>query len=435
MQGSAMVIDVAGDSVMSIKNTDIHPVHAVQQSASTILVLNQDVTEAGTGESLGTTSCLVANPPPPSPAQFIYDVCPSLTSLSFSGSTIGGVSSITLPIYSSPNFVAVAPSATTAYVTLPTYPPNPLIPATIVPSVGVVNTTSRVVTAILPVGNNPYALAVTPDNTKLYVANRGDSTISGFNNASQSQRVGSPTATSSAPIWLQARSDSEEVYALETDGTLAQLTVTSTTGPDTLTEYSNIGVPGAIKMVYDPNLIRLYIAGGSQVAIIDVSQSAPALETTIPITAVPSSTRNEQSDPCWGTTVTTLNTLDVAALPNGSQAYAGSYYEATVKGVNYICPQVTAINTTSNTAEDATIAIPGFPAYDSFCATVRFRLSMAAGGDSSRAYLASCDGGNVNIIDTSINSYIENQPAPPGTQTGSGSSNLPQNPVFLLAGP
>jgi hypothetical protein len=60
---------------------------------------------------------------------------------------------------------------------------------------------------------------------------------------------------------------------------------------------------------------------------------------------------------------------------------------------------------------------------------------MAPGGDSTRAYLASCDGGMVNIIDTSTNSYIENQPVPTGAGNGSGSQNLPQNPVFLLAGP
>ncbi len=62
-------------------------------------------------------------------------------------------------------------------------------------------------------------------------------------------------------------------------------------------------------------------------------------------------------------------------------------------------------------------------------------MTMASGGDSTRAYLASCDGGMVNIIDTSDDSYIENQPVPAGAGTGSGAQNLPQNPVFLLAGP
>jgi DNA-binding beta-propeller fold protein YncE len=427
-QGTAMSIDVAGDSVMSIKNVDIHPVHAVQQSATQVLVLNRAVT--GLGVATSTCNVAVGNQ--------VFDVCPTLNTLNFTSTSIGTISSIDLPIYSSPNFVAVAPSATTAYVTLPTYPPNPLDPQTIVPSVAAVSTggVGRSVT-VVPVGTtanaNPYALAVTPDNTKLYVANQGDGTIDAFNTSVLTPRVINGSL-SSPPIWLSARSDSQAVYVLETSGKLAYIGITSTIGPDTLTETS-ISAPSAAKMVYDGNLNRLYIPEGGQVTIVDTSQSAPALLASVPITAVSPASRSV-SDICSQTTVTTLYTVDVTAMPNGLFAYAGTYYEAAVQGVNYICPQVSVINAT-NYSNQATVAIPGFAAYDAFCAQPvsqggpRFRLAMAAGGDSSRAYLASCDGGNVNIIDTSNNSYIENQPAP----TSSPNAPASQNPVFLLAGP
>ena len=451
--GSAMAIDVAGDSVSSIASADVHPIFAAQQSANEILVLNQAVTEAETGTTLGTTNCLLLVPPPPASTLYVYDVCPSITELNFSSVSIGSTSTITLPIYSSPNFVAIAPLATTAYVTLPTYPTDPTNPqTTIVPSVGIINvgTTTKGLVGTVPVVSNPsaaanpYALAVTPDNTKLYVANdspcpatNGTCSISAFNtnntDVSLSTRGVSGTL-SSPPIWLSARSDSQAVYVLEASGTLAYISIASTTGPDVLTEEPSISVPGAVKMVYDGNLNQLYIPGGSQVAIVDVSQSVPATLATIPITAVAPTSRSA-SDQCAATTATTLNTIDVAALPDNSQAYAGTYYETAVNGVNYICPQVTAINITSNTAELPVIAIPGFPASEPFCTNARFRLTMSAGGDSTRAYLASCDGGMVNIIDTSTNSYIENQPVPAGTQPGPGAQNLPQNPVFLLAGP
>jgi hypothetical protein len=450
--GSAMAIDVSGDSVSSIANTDIHPIFAAQQSASEILVLNQAVTEAETGVTMGTTNCLLSVPPPPA-TLYVYDVCPSITELNFAGTSIGSTSTITLPIYSSPNFVAVAPSATTAYVTLPTYPTDPTNPqTTIVPSVGIVNigATTKALVGTVPVvnnpspGANPYALAVTPDNTKLYVADdspcpatNGTCSISAFNTNNTDLSLSTRGVTgslSSPPLWLSARSDSQAVYVLEASGTLAYISIASTSGPDVLTEEPSISVAGAVKMVYNGNLNQLYIAGGSQVAVVDVSQSVPALLATIPITAVPGTTRGT-SDPCAATTVTTLNTIDVTALPDSSQAYAGSYYEAAAGGVNYICPQVTVINTTSNSIGAPTIAIPGFAAYEPFCTNARFRVTMASGGDSTRAYLASCDGGMVNIVDSSTNSYIENQPVPAGTGTGSGSQNVPQNPVFLLAGP
>jgi len=94
----------------------------------------------------------------------------------------------------------------------------------------------------------------------------------------------------------------------------------------------------------------------------------------------------------------------------------------------------------SNTAKPP-VAIPGFAAYDDFCApnptrSPRFRIMMAAGGDSSRAYLSSCDGGSVNVIDTSTDSYLLNLQAPISSRSVQGSTfNPPQNPIFLLAGP
>jgi len=413
--GTAMVIDVSGDTEVSIANVGLAPVQAVQQSSFQVLVVNHSVTGS---------------------------IADSLTELTFGGATtISSAFTITLPPNSAPSFAAVAPSSTTAYVTLPNYL-NPTT-NTIVPSVGVVSTVTDSLQnpPTITVGNNPVALAVTPNNTKLYVANQGDSTISGFNTVDRSQRVGSPVTTSSPPIWLVARSDNQRVFFLEASGTLGWLDTTSTAGPDGLSETS-ITVPAAAKLVYDGNLNRIYVPGGAQVAIVDATQPATSsslLIANVPITTVAPGAR-VASDPCSATTATTLNTVDVAALPDGSRAYAGSFYEAAVGATNYICPQVTVIDVASNTAKPP-VAIPGFAAYDDFCApnptrSPRFRIMMAAGGDSSRAYLSSCDGGSVNVIDTSTDSYLLNLQAPISSRSVQGSTfNPPQNPIFLLAGP
>src|ERR1700736_2001130 len=53
--GSAMVIDVSGDTDVSVVNLDIAPVHAVQQTANVVLVVNQAVT----GLNPPPTGCLV----------------------------------------------------------------------------------------------------------------------------------------------------------------------------------------------------------------------------------------------------------------------------------------------------------------------------------------------------------------------------------------
>src|SRR5258708_685786 len=122
--GSGMVIDVAGDADVSISDADIHPVHAVQQTANQVLVVNQAATPLDQPAlPLPTTTCVVTfTPPPPLPSQ-TYNVCPSLEKLSFNGTVISSKSSISLPPYSGTNFVAVAPTDTLAYVTMPTFPP------------------------------------------------------------------------------------------------------------------------------------------------------------------------------------------------------------------------------------------------------------------------------------------------------------------------
>src|ERR1019366_3053964 len=236
--GSVMVIDVSGDSIASVADCTtplcigIAPVHAVQQTAGQALVVNQSS---------------------------------SLSKVNFSSITsINSTTTITLPAGSAPNFVAVAPNQTTAYVTLPNL-------------------------------------------------NEGGGTISAFNTVGPSARTIRGALTSS-PVWLSARSDSQVVYVLEANGTLAYISITSTAGPDTLTE-STISIPNATTMIYDGNKNRLYIPGGQQMAIVDVTGPVPQLMKTVPIP--PFSLLNLASVP--GTAVA------AAALPDGSRAYVGSY--------------------------------------------------------------------------------------------------------------
>ncbi len=499
--GSAMVIDVSGDTDVSVHDVGYAPVHAVQQTASQVLVVNHS---ASNGQA------------------------DSITKLSFNSTIISGSTTISLPANSAPSFVAVAPTDTTAYVTLPNYVPDPVNnPGVVVPSVGVVNTQSNNMVATIATGNNPVALAVTPDKSKLYVANQGDGTISAFNTVDRSARTITGSLTY-PPIWLVARTDSQRVYVLEQTtihglgGTLAWIDTTSTAGPDVLTETA-ISVPGATTMTYDPNLNRMYIPGGQQVAIVDVSQSLPQFLGGGPLTISPVlSSSRASSDVCSPFTAGPVTAAAVAVLPDGSRAYVGSYarFEVDVAisnaslnsdGVHTtytyslqppgtidlfpglvitisnvystgfdskkkppsdfdgtftiisvgggtfevanapidtyisggagvapnICPQVTVINATSNTIKTPQITISGVPGYEPFCSNTRFRMMMAAAGDSTRAYLSSCDGGNVNIIDTSNDTYIENLPAPVSNSPPipPNTFNPPQNPVFLFAGP
>jgi hypothetical protein len=422
--GTAMAIDVSGDSDESIANVGLAPVHAVQQSASEILVVNQSVNGA------------------------LRD---SVTKLNFSSTSIASTSTISMPPNSAPNFVATT-ETNEAYVSLPNYlSPNT---NTIVPSIAVVNTNSNSLTNTIPLGAGaaPVAIVETPDAKKLYVANYGFGTISGFNTADESPRPINGTLTPpNRPIWLAVRSDSQAAYVLESNGTLAWINASTTAGPDTLAETA-INVPGANLMTYDPNLLRLYIPGGQEVAIVDISQSPPVYLAGGPLTisAVSPSMRSV-GDPCKLTSIGTLTVVAVAALPDGSRAYVGAYY---TDSNDNICPQATVIDATNNTIETPSIPIPGFPDatnpaslyYVPDCANTRdvvgplgsgFRFMMGAGGDSTRAYLSSCDGGLVDIINTATDAYLVNITAPIGIRQiiPPALQNPPMNPIFLIAGP
>jgi DNA-binding beta-propeller fold protein YncE len=407
--GTIMQVDVSGDTDESQRNVGLVPVHLVQQSASQVLVANQSVPGANQD---------------------------SLTKVNYGGAGVS-LTTISLPAGSAPNFVATTESAQ-AYVSMPGFSP---------PSIAVVNTNQSTIAETFPVGLNPVAIVETADTKKLYVANNGDNTVGGFNTQDRSART--INGTFNSPLWLAARSDSQRVYVLNGNGVLTTIDTSTTSGPDNVIDAS-ITVPGATYMWYDVILNRIYIPGNGAATILDVSQTTPAILATVSIAPV-SPTLRASTDPCATTTPGTLNVIAATSLPDASRAYVGSYY---IDSADNVCPQVTVINATNYTVKTQ-IPIPGFPDatnpanpayYVPTCATTRdqvgpmgngFRIMMASGGDSSRAYLSSCDGGMVNIIQTSTDTYYFNLPAPysarPPLQPGQ--QNPPQNPVFMLAGP
>jgi hypothetical protein len=67
---------------------------------------------------------------------------------------------------------------------------------------------------------------------------------------------------------------------------------------------------------------------------------------------------------------------------------------------------------------------------------VRFRFSAAASADSTKVFAGKCDSGSTAVIRTSDDTPVLDMPAPLGAVTPpNGGNALPQNPVFLLAGP
>jgi hypothetical protein len=151
--GTAMVIDVSGDTDVSVANVGLAPVHAVQQSANQVLVVNHSVTgalqDSITKLDLQQHASSAAHDHHQSAAEFGAKLC-------------GDHRGKPRPTCCCPTYTEVERGQHQLAIAWST---------------------------TIPVGNNPVAMAETPDAKKLYVANQDDSTISGFNTVDRSSRT------------------------------------------------------------------------------------------------------------------------------------------------------------------------------------------------------------------------------------------------------
>ena len=319
------------------------------------------------------------------------------TVASFSPTSPTPVTTISLPSGSAPSFVATAESATV-------YVAN-----TGSNTVSAISTFSNVIEqplAGIPVGLNPVSLAETPNQQYLYSANRGSGgtggSVTSINPVDRSLNPAIANATWVSPVSVVARNDSNRVYVLDQGSGMV-----SAIDPASNAVVNSVSVgAGANFMLYDTTRNRLYIANPANNTVTYLDASSDALSAiVIPI----------------------ANPVGVAALPDGSRAYISS---AAISGGN-VSSSVTVINAADGSTK-TTIPITTAP---HVCASNPSELMMAAAADSSRVYIGNCDAGNVAIIQTLNDTLLLQMPAPFSASFASNGNPLPQNPVFVVAGP
>jgi YVTN family beta-propeller protein len=369
--GSSTTIDVSGDSATSQSQTGLEPVYAALVGGTQVFVANSledTVSEFG-----------VASPVPVV--------------------TISLPSSCGTPPCSMPVFVGGSETAT---VYVANSKSN---------TVSAISTVNAAVTNSITVGTSPAALAETPDNQHVYVANQGSNGSGGsvtvINTLDKSVVANPPLAGFGwiSPVWVVARSDSQRIYVLDKGSGLLAAIDTSTYA---VVSSVSVGV-GANYMIYDPNLNRIYVVN-------------PAANTVTSLDA--------SSDTLAATPISVANPKSVAALPDGTRFYISS---ATVSG-GTVTSKLTVINAADFTVK-TTIPLTSVPA---ICAVNTWaQLAVAAAADSSRVYVANCDAENAAIIRTSNDTLLLQIPAPFSAQPppAPGGTPPPQNPVFILAGP
>jgi len=319
------------------------------------------------------------------------------TVATFSPTSAAPVTTISLPAGSTPSFVATAESAT---VYIANSGNN---------TVSAISTGSNVVEpplAGIQVGVHPVSLAETPNQQYLYAANQGNAGVGGsvtsINPVDRSVNPPLANATWVSPVSVVARTDSNRVYVLDQGSGLVSAIDTAA---NAVVNRVSVGV-GANFMLYDPTRNRLYVSNPANNTVVYLDASTDALTAAV---------------------IPVANPIAVAALPDGSRAYISS---AAVSGGN-VTSRVTVISAADGSVR-STIPITTVP---SVCASNSSQLPLAASADSSRIYVGNCDAGNVAIIQTLNDTLLLQMPAPLSASFNPDGTPLPQNPVFVVAGP
>jgi len=315
----------------------------------------------------------------------------------FSPASAVPVTTISLPTGSKPTFAATAEGAT---VYVANSGSN---------TVFAIDTLSNVIEAPLsgiPVGINPVSLAETPNQQYLYSANQGTGGSGGsVTSIDPIDRTVNPAIANAiwiSPVSVLARSDSNRVYVLDQASGLVSAI---DTGTNAVVNSASVGV-GANFMAYDSTRNRLYVTNPAKNTVTYLDASSDALSAVV---------------------IPVANPISVTALLDGSRAYVSS---ASISGGN-VTSSVTVINALSGSVS-STIPITTVP---KVCASNPSELSIAASADSTRVYVGNCDAGNVAIIQTLNDTIVLQMPAPLSASFSSSGTPLPQNPVFVVAGP
>jgi DNA-binding beta-propeller fold protein YncE len=382
--GSAMQIDVSGDTNVGVVAAGQTPVHAMllPPNASRVYVAN------GASDNVSVFA-----------PGTIFSFPSAVTTISF-------------PTGSNPVFLHTTEGSTVYAADFGSS------------DVAVISASANVITQLIPVGPNPNLLAETPDTSKLYVLNSGNHTITSINPVNKTVNGTFAVPGVSSPVWMDASLDSSQLFILDSaNGVITSLN----TQTDSVASTSSAAGAGANFMSLDRHLNRLYVTNPSNntLSIFNAgvanasSATPPALLKTIALPTPPSSVP-----------------MMVTALNDGTKVYVLSYQPTT-------SAEVTVIRTSDNSIVGQpiqlmnTAVVPA--AAQSVCSAARFRASMTSSVDSSRVYVSLCDPGTTNIINTSTDSVVLPMDSPlsayPAQMPPTPPSPPPQNPVWVVAGP
>jgi YVTN family beta-propeller protein len=245
----------------------------------------------------------------------------------------------TIPVQAGPpQYLAFAPDGKRVYVSI-------FNDQKTINLVGVLDTTSNSIVSTIPVGTRPFALAVTPDGSRLYVPNHDSGTVSVIDTATS--KVTTDIKVAPNPHWAAISNDGTRVYTANHEAGLVSIIDTS-----------NNSVVGEVKVQVSPHSLAV-APSKSLVANVNYdSDSLTVIDTTTEKVIATVPVGRKPQDVAWsvdgrfvyvtaveGDTVTVINTdtwtatatvptgdapTSIAVLPDGSRAFVTNLNSGTL---------------------------------------------------------------------------------------------------------
>jgi YVTN family beta-propeller protein len=220
-------------------------------------------------------------------------------------------------------------------------------------TVSVIDRSSDTVSATVSVGNTPYGVVVSPDGSRVYVANNGDGTVSVIDTSSNT--VTETVSGLSNPAGVAVSPDGSRLYVGNTgNGTVSVINTSS----NTVTATVSVGI-GPYALQVSPDGSRVYVGNASSSSVSVINTSSNTVTATVSVGSGP---------------------YGVAVSPDGSRVYVA----------NFLSGSVSVIDTSLNTVT-ATISVGTYP------------WGIAVSPDGSRVYVSDVGDNKLRVVDLSSN--------------------------------
>ncbi len=465
--GASSRVDISGDTNIGVAKLGLGPAHATltPNSARVYAANTREDSVSSYSPTPGSTATIVTTtslPPGSNPIFVTTTEGGTVYAANFGLGTVAAISTTTnvvltplITVGTQPVALAETPDQRKLYAV------NQGGDGTVTPITLVDRTTGP---AILT-GTAPVWAVARSDSARIYVLNSGSGTVSAIDTTTD-------TVLSSVPVGAGANymaydSKLNRVYVNNpTANTVTALNVA--TDPPTLL-FATPVAPGPASVAVLPDGSRAYAVSStktapctsdpldtqlciSSVATV-INASDGSVRKTVPLeptVSITTATQNGSSTTYSYTTVAGPALRPGMEMVISGMADAGNNGTFALAGVN--AGNFTVVNPNGTTAAsqsgtgavvvEIATAIPtgcdvsGLGVPGGVLGGVRFRFSAAASADGTKVVVGKCDSGSTTILRTSDDTAVIDMPAPLSTVTPlNGGNALPQNPVFVLAGP